>query len=235
MALRPRGLHETLPHPNLKAAWKTRPEGPGPSFPPSCSGKGAAAKGLVILPKAVQHQHLLVSLGASVLLLDSRHQRRKQLVRLDTFPAPQTLVSSLQGSPLSTPLTPHLAGSLSGEGASWALQCVGQRLWPPPTQHQCTYPPVVTMTAVPRPSLQKLLPDELMHMVQTDLLHPGLGQVSQRARERGPQKRAPAMATSSLPPTQSSQEQTNTAGGSQEGQSLLPSRERTKHRPSCPT
>lgn len=45
------------------------------------------------------------------------------------------------------------------------------------------YPPVVTMTGVPRPSLQELLPDELMHMVQRDLLPPGLGQVSLSARE----------------------------------------------------
>lgn len=73
------------------------------------------------------------------------------------------------------------------------------------------------MTAVPRPSLQKLLPDELMHMVQTDLLHPGLGQVSQRARERGPQMRAPAMATSSLPPTQSSQSRPTQLGAARKG------------------
>ena len=51
-----------LPHPNLKAAWKTRPEGPSLSFPASCSWEGAAAKGLVILLKAVQHQHLLLCL-----------------------------------------------------------------------------------------------------------------------------------------------------------------------------
>lgn len=71
------------------------------------------------------------------------------------------------------------------------------------------YPPVVTMTGVPRPSLQELLPDELMHMVQRDLLPPGLGQVSQRARELGggvPNlQRAPAKATSSPSPTQSPQ------------------------------
>lgn len=95
------------------------------------------------------------------------------------------------------------------------------------------YPPVVTMTGVPRPSLQELLPDELMHMVQRDLLPPGLGQVSQRAREsRGgwgwyPTAKSPCHGHKLPTPDSKPPEQTKTAEGSQEGQSLLPSGERT--------
>lgn len=79
------------------------------------------------------------------------------------------------------------------------------------------YSPAVTMTGVPRPSLQELLPDELMYVVQRDLLHPGLGQVSQRTREWGPQLRVPAMATSSPPPTQSPQSRPTQLGAARRG------------------
>lgn len=181
---------------------------------------------------AVQH-HLLVSPGHPCFCWTAGHQRRKQLVRLDTFPAPQTLVSHFRVS-LSTPLTPHLAGSLSGEGHPGHCSVLAAA-WPPPTQHQCTYPPVVTMTVVPRPSLQKLLPDELMHMVQTDLLHPGLGQVSQRARERGPQKESPCHGHKLPTPTQSSQEQTNTAGAARKGRACCLLGREQSISPSCPT
>ena len=95
-------------------------------------------------------------------------------MRSDTFPAPQTLVS-FQGTPPSTSLTLHLDGSLSGEGGILGIAVLVSISGLHLLSISGIYPPVVTMTGVPRPSLQELLPDELMHMVQRDLLPPGLG------------------------------------------------------------